>query len=194
MWFDHGDIKRTIAHFQYGIPGWKRKKVKPSTAKRVNQLTGLRLTQQINKNRILAEKIDEFNPEQFAWQNYTGKYNQTGSTSLSQLWLSQNNLTELHSDKSDSQLVLVLRLPQRLNRNLLENGGVSQKKTDFWSKCGRIYTWSLLQILSTPLYFRCSNWLLLVESFVVLYLWIVEEDPSLQVRGIGGRIVQKVKL
>jgi len=52
VWLGHGGIKGSIAHFLYGIPGWWRKKVKPSTAKRVNQLTNLGLAQQTNENRI----------------------------------------------------------------------------------------------------------------------------------------------
>jgi len=43
VWLGHGGIERSIAHFLYGIPRWKRKKVKPSTAKRVNLVTELGL-------------------------------------------------------------------------------------------------------------------------------------------------------
>jgi len=32
VWLGHSGIKRSIAHLLYGIPRWKRKKVKPSTA------------------------------------------------------------------------------------------------------------------------------------------------------------------
>jgi len=52
VWLGHGGTKRSIARLLYGIPEWKRKKVKPSTAKRVNQLTGLGLVQQIEGDRI----------------------------------------------------------------------------------------------------------------------------------------------
>jgi len=45
VWLGHGGIKRSIAHFLYGIPRWKRKKAKPLTAKRVNLFTELRLQQ-----------------------------------------------------------------------------------------------------------------------------------------------------
>jgi len=59
VWFDHGGIKRSIAHFLYGIPRWKGKKVKPSTAKRVNLFTELRLQQQISKT-IISAKFNSF--------------------------------------------------------------------------------------------------------------------------------------
>jgi len=45
VWFDHSGIKRSIAHLLYGIPRWKRKKVKPSMAKRANLFTELRIQQ-----------------------------------------------------------------------------------------------------------------------------------------------------
>jgi len=51
VWLGRGGIKRSI-QFLSGIPGWWRKKGKPSTAKRENQLTDLGLAQQINENRI----------------------------------------------------------------------------------------------------------------------------------------------
>jgi len=88
------------------------------------------------------------------WQNFTFT-----------IWLSQSNLTELHSDKPI--------FPDRCwclgSRNgLTVTPWVTAervfKKTDFLSKCGCIYTWSLFQCLSTPLYFRWSNCLLLVKS------------------------------
>jgi len=66
--------------------------------------------------------------------------------------------------------LLALRLPQRLNCNPWATAEWV-KKTDFLSKCGRIYTWSLLQILSSPLYFRCFNWLFLVESSSDWSIW-----------------------
>jgi len=52
VWLGHGGIKGSIAHPLYGIPRWWRKKVKPSTAKRVSQLTELGLAQQLNRARI----------------------------------------------------------------------------------------------------------------------------------------------
>jgi len=52
VWLGHGGSKGSIAHLLYGIPRWWRKKVKPSTAKRVNQLAELGLKQQINRDRI----------------------------------------------------------------------------------------------------------------------------------------------
>jgi len=35
----HSSTERSIAHLLHGIPRWKQKKVKPSTAKRVNLFT-----------------------------------------------------------------------------------------------------------------------------------------------------------
>jgi len=110
------------------------------------------LRSEFNKNNLAKIKCFSTKLLYLVWQNFT-------RTSLF-FW---SSLTGIHPDKPKllQQLILLqffchaTRLKDR--KNLIQ-------KTDFMSKFGRIYSWTLLPGLLTPLCFMSFDWLPFVKA------------------------------